>query len=141
MPETACWWRLRLQPNEDGYACVHQWHVGEDWTPEKYIPWSGHIDYFDGRNDWSWPYKVETHVVYPHLKESYYQEIDWHSVRPGRPVYYLDVLDLVPPSLPSILDPNPVGFFKFSNSKWHPRETCSEACSEMHTYDFGCCMR
>ncbi|QNJ56899.1 hypothetical protein SEA_REINDEER_89 [Mycobacterium phage Reindeer] len=115
VPHTACWWRLRLYRNADGFYYTQQLHVGEDWTPDSHIPWSGHIDYYDGRNDWTWPYKAHIYV------DEQIPEIGrGRTVIPNRK-YFLDILDVVPPHLPSSYDPRQQWFRLTRSSTYNPR--------------------
>lgn len=117
VPYTACWWRLRLHPNEDGLYYTEFLHVGEDWTPGSYVPWSGHIDYYDGRNDWSWPFDYRVNLEYETLD---------HWGHDHTPIgldkkCYLDVLDVVPPSLPTTHSPHTPWCRLTLGINYHPR--------------------
>lgn len=88
----ACWWRLTLglsQRDEHGNVAVQQYDApeGVDW--HTYDWWSGHIDYFDGRSDWMWPFKSELRQAEPLrcFGGDYIPSTIW----------YLFVLDLIPP--------------------------------------------
>jgi hypothetical protein len=96
VPAHACWWRLRLRKNDDGVVYMSQYHIPEDRLPwdGKWIPWSGHVDYFDGRNDWSWPFaQTVTMETKSNPVASDYPEL---MIITGQ-TYYLDVLDVTPP--------------------------------------------
>jgi hypothetical protein len=99
VPHNACWWRLALTPNADGHVAVTQLH--SPWSRER-PPWSAHIDYFDGRNDWSWPFE---HHLSDNLAEvvDLYRTVDLYRGHPYRYIYptkqYLDVLDVMPPDV------------------------------------------
>lgn len=86
IPWDVCWWRLPLQPNADGYYAIYQIYA-------PFPPWAGHLDCFDGRNDWSWPFKAHLTEIPPvNELDSIYQ-----IIYPTR--QYLDVLDTVPPDV------------------------------------------
>jgi hypothetical protein len=95
VPRVACWWRLPLRANADGHVAVTQYHIPDDKIPwdGQWMPWSGHIDYFDGRNDWSWPFAVKTTNNFDEMDREY-GDI-YKIIYPTR--HYLNVLDMVPP--------------------------------------------
>lgn len=87
IPDNACWWRLRLAPNAEGWTSVIQLDRHPGW-------WCGYVDYFDGRNDWSWPFGIAHHDEYPED-----ELIGRRPIRIYPAVHYLDILDVVPPHL------------------------------------------
>jgi hypothetical protein len=97
VPWEACWWRLRLRRNVDGNVAITQVYIPEGRTLEDFEPWAGHTDYFDGRNDWSWPYKAQTSFDEPKFDGPWIDCDRTIAIRPGS--YYLDVLDTVPPDV------------------------------------------
>ncbi|MBB3752461.1 hypothetical protein FHT44_004973 [Mycolicibacterium sp. BK634] len=92
VPKDACWWSLLLEPNEDGYFYVEQLHVPDNWDGRR--PWSYSIEYFDGRNDWSWPFDVK---IKPSELNEALQDVLRPAIRSQR--YFLRVLDVIPPSM------------------------------------------
>lgn len=100
VPDEACWWRLRTRANAD---CVHittQIHIPDERLPwdGKWMPWSSHSDYFDGRNDWSMPYAC---IWGPDLSEDRYDDsrIDCPTTILIDRRCYLDLLDVRPPDV------------------------------------------
>lgn len=71
LPGNACWWRLRLTESPAG-------RLYEMWNDQG---GALHIDYWDGQEDWSFPYAARVYT-------KNYRD------------YYLDVLDVCPPSWP-----------------------------------------
>lgn len=93
------WWRHKLKPNSDliyHVTSVDLIEVDPKYGKESvdYGAWSGYIDYFDGRNDWSFPYKLRYKPVY-----------ESREIRPGQ--FYtvpqlkgmgIDILSRTPPN-------------------------------------------
>lgn len=95
MPPGVCWWRLPLRPNADGNCAVTQGHVPDPWD-QKTLPWLAHVDYFDGRDDWSWPFAHRLTPV-PTLPTLLAQV--WKEAHIAVHYYHLDVLDIMPPAM------------------------------------------
>lgn len=92
VPMDACWWTLRLgrgNVDEHGNVAVHRYDVppGEDFR--EYSWWTATLDYFDGRNDWSWPFKTDFRMAEPRHQLAGY-------IQPTL-LWYVSVLDLIPP--------------------------------------------
>lgn len=92
------WWRQRLTPNEDGiYYVIYTDRVDVDSRYGKeqweYGVWAGYVDYFDGRDDWSFPYKARLEPIY----ESCDLDFRGAKISPIAGVH-LDVLAGVPPN-------------------------------------------
>jgi hypothetical protein len=75
VPNYARWWRLRLQPNRDGIIHILRLDIKglADWNQRIFpslMPWSGSVEFFDGRDDWSFPHDwafdlIEDPTVWP----------------------------------------------------------------------------
>lgn len=93
----ACWWRLRLFPNPDGHVYVQQIDIPDDW-PAGFEPWSGYIDYFDGRNDWSYPHRVSVGNNWDEMDRKYGGTPHDRPYITFPTKFWLDVLDAFPPN-------------------------------------------
>lgn len=61
LPDAASWWRLPLRRemvNQDDHLLVQRLDVGDEGDFS--TAWAAHIEYFDGRGDWHFPF---THRV------------------------------------------------------------------------------
>jgi hypothetical protein len=87
IPEEVQWWRHVLSPNDNGIMWTLRIGVGEFMSPFK--PWAWDIEYYDQRNDWSFPYA--------------YKMWEGRSKRVFKPFespkFVLDVLDILPPGI------------------------------------------
>ncbi|WP_074354626.1 hypothetical protein [Mycobacteroides abscessus] len=92
-PTVVCWWRHELQEQAGtGYISITRLAVdgGTDWKD----PWAGSIEYFDGRDDWIFPY---AHRVTPKKSviDRYPVKLDIVEIVKER--YFLDILDVAWP--------------------------------------------
>lgn len=97
IPHNVCWWRLSLPKNDAGHVAVTQYHIPENKLPwdGSWTPWSGHIDYFDDRNDWSWPFSATLTNNHAEMDNKYGGE--YLITFPTK--FYLNVLDVLPPDV------------------------------------------
>ncbi|QSM01139.1 hypothetical protein SEA_NANOSMITE_94 [Mycobacterium phage Nanosmite] len=121
VPEEACWWRLRLRRNpETGYVYLIQTDGHDE-------PWAGYLEYYDGRDDWTFPYRWQTNVA--RKFEDIMASPDPYGFGPpiehvrtiitGQ-IYYLDVLDVTPPHWPDVCVLDKYMWRKLTDDGWHP---------------------
>ena len=96
------WWHLRLYPNKAGIACTTQ--IDPSWGERE--SWWSYIDYYDGHDDWSFPYaaevisEIDTEDVYSNgLFGVPYSRLPVKTLITQQR-YYLNVLMSVPPGYP-----------------------------------------
>jgi hypothetical protein len=113
-PTVICWWRRELQ-EQDGtnYIAISRLAVdgGTDWKDS----WAGSIEYFDGRDDWFFPY---AHRVSPtkSVIDKYPVKLDIVEVSKRR--YFLDILDVTWPGR---------GWFRLSKNGIHHPDDYKES--------------
>ena len=87
VPEEAQWWRHVLQPNEDRIVYTMQLGVFDQGVEDI---WAWDVEYYDGRDDWSFPY---VYKIWQGTPRGFHR---WYI--PNR-LYVLDVLDFLPPGV------------------------------------------
>ncbi|ATN94052.1 hypothetical protein J4U01_gp106 [Mycobacterium phage Kumao] len=83
IPSEALWWRKRLYPCRE---YPNYYYVMRADVPG----WAYSVEYFDGRNDWTFPYKVK---VSENLNIDRFRNPEAPRIRD----YKIDILDVVPP--------------------------------------------